>query len=306
LAAGDISYSAVRTLCRLTDPSPEVEAALIEVARCSPVLALERAVRYYQLHHHQHDPTGADPSGGRYDRRGVRMSRGLNGLGTAELCLDAVELEELHRALQAFLDPGPTDQSARADWSGPVEAVPWWQRRADAFMDLVRTGLAHAQDGHAVGADRYMVHAVTDLAGRCELIDGTPIDTATLGRLTCDATTVAHTTRGDEPLAVGRRSRDWNTAQRRAITVRDGGRCRFPGCQRRRCDIHHLDWWSQGGPTDIANGALFCSRHHTLIHKRGFTVMGDANGSMAFHGPDGAYLDSTVPAGRVPTLPLEG
>jgi hypothetical protein len=32
---------------------------------------------------------------------------------------------------------------------------------ADAFMDLVRTALAHADGGQAVGADRCLVHLVT-------------------------------------------------------------------------------------------------------------------------------------------------
>jgi len=53
----------------------------------------------------------------------------------------------------------------------------------------------------------------------------------------------------------------------------DGERCRFPGCTRhRRLHAHHVVFWSHGGPTDLANLVLVCSRHHTVIHAEGFQL----------------------------------
>ncbi|HET7800624.1 MAG TPA: hypothetical protein VFL38_09400 [Humibacillus xanthopallidus] len=30
--------------------------------------------------------------------------------------------------------------------------------------------------------------------------------------------------------------------------------------------------WADGGRTDLANGALLCGRHHTIVHERGMTA----------------------------------
>jgi hypothetical protein len=54
----------------------------------------------------------------------------------------------------------------------------------------------------------------------------------------------------------------------------DGERCRFPGCSRvKKLHAHHVVFWRDGGPTDLANLVLVCSRHHTLIHSKGFQLV---------------------------------
>ena len=30
--------------------------------------------------------------------------------------------------------------------------------------------------------------------------------------------------------------------------------------------------WCDGGPTDLANMALLCPRHHTIVHQKGYTA----------------------------------
>jgi hypothetical protein len=96
-----------------------------------------------------------------------------------------------------------------------------------------------------------------------------------------------------EPLALGRKTREWTTAQRRAALVRDRGRCRFPGCHRRGADLHHARWWSKGGGTDISNGFLACPRHHTMLHA-GYEADGDANHRITFYRPDGTIVGTTL------------
>ena len=271
-------------------------------------------MRLYQLHQDQHRPP-PDPGW----RRGLRIRPGLDGTAKVEIVLEASEAEELAAVIQAFIDrsavhsggddqpgdesaaadePGPggvadraVDQSAAADSVGEPE-VSWPARRADAFMDILRTALAHAGEGQAAGADRYLVHLVRR-GEITELIDGTPLDAATAGRITCDGSTVTHVVGDDgEPLYLGRKTRQWSTAQRRAVLVRDDGHCRFPGCQRRFVDLHHQWPWEDGGPTDIDNGFLACGRHHTLLH-RGFSATGDPNHALTFHRPDGSDIGAT-------------
>jgi hypothetical protein len=164
-------------------------------------------------------------------------------------------------------------------------------------MDLVRTALQHAQEGHAAGDDRYLVHLVShsDRAGMT-MLDGRPLHPADAAMVACDTASVAHTVADSgEPLNLGRKTREWSTAQRRAISVRDGGQCRFVGCYFTHCDIHHLQFWEHGGATDINNGACHCPRHHHMLHA-GYRVDGDPNGELRYYRPDGSYLGSTYPA----------
>jgi hypothetical protein len=198
--------------------------------------------------------------------------------------------------------PRPESRSAGTDAappasSDPTEHSPWPARRADALMEMARCALAHAGEGHAMGADRYLVHVV-----RCgqdvTALDGSPIPSSEATRILCDHAAVQHVLGPDgEPLALGRKTRDWSTSQRRAILVRDGGICRFPGCERRIVDIHHLRPWSEEGRTDVGNGMLTCARHHVLLHA-GFQAVGDANHAVRFLRADGTLLDTTIPRAR--------
>ena len=43
---------------------------------------------------------------------------------------------------------------------------------------------------------------------------------------------------------------------------------------------HHLVHWADLGPSDLANAALLCDRHHTIVHNRRYAgrVVKDAHG----------------------------
>ena len=127
-------------------------------------------------------------------------------------------------------------QSARADWQegeAPAEQASWQAQRADAALAMARTALAHAQHSQASGADRYLVHLAMT-GDHITTLDGTPLDPATAQQIRCDSSQVQLLLGPDwEPLAMGRRTRTWTTAQRRAARVRDHGQCRFPGIEAR-------------------------------------------------------------------------
>lgn len=305
-ADGRLSYSAVRAITRIDDPDAGVDAALVDLAVAGRVVDVERAVRCYQLHAEQ-DRAPTDVA----DRRGVRILRGFDGTGRIEITLGDVEMEEFAAALQAFVDLGNRPagessaedgktggESSREDSPAVIGSQTWPARQADAFMDMVRVGLTHADDGQAVGADRYLVHVIAS-PDRAELVDGEPLDPATAAQIGCDSSTVTHVVGdGGEPLALSRKTRVWSTAQRRAAMVRDGGACRFPGCGRRIADLHHQHPWAQGGPTDLDNGFLVCPRHHTLLHS-GYQASGNPNGPLTFRRPDRTPIGTTTPTGGV-------
>ena len=103
---------------------------------------------------------------------------------------------------------------------------------------------------------------------------GTTIGPAQARRLLCDCTIIpAVLGATSEPLDIGRATRIWPTGLRRAITLRDKG-CVFPGCDRpaRWSDLHHIQFWINGGPTSLNNGAVLCGYHHTLIHQGDWTI----------------------------------
>ncbi len=46
-------------------------------------------------------------------------------------------------------------------------------------------------------------------------------------------------------------------------------RRRWPGCEKPPgwCEAHHVQYWENGGASDLANGVLLCSRHHRFLHQ---------------------------------------
>jgi hypothetical protein len=97
---------------------------------------------------------------------------------------------------------------------------------------------------------------------------GAPLPAEHVRRLACDARLIPAVLDGaGVPLELGRARRLVSTAQRHALTVRDAG-CAFPGCTRPPswCDAHHIQHWTDGGPTDLDNLVLLCGEHHRLLH----------------------------------------
>lgn len=284
-AAGRIGYSAVRLMARAVGAVPAVDAALMRVAVEGSLRDLEIAVLHYLRLRDQDLPPAE-----RQAQRGFRVVRLGDGMVRVEAVLTELEAEELSTQLDAIAHAELQDEErpepyAAAYNDAPVEATSsgpappprgWSERMVDALMEMVR-GAA------GPGGERYLVHLV-EQEGVVSVVGGGPLAPAEEGAVRCDSSQVVHLVAGDEPLRLGRRARVWNTAQRRAILVRDGGHCRFPGCSHRMVDVHHLVPWSEGGATDVNNGLMACKRHHALLHD-GWTVTGDVNATLVFHRP---------------------
>jgi hypothetical protein len=90
------------------------------------------------------------------------------------------------------------------------------------------------------------------------------------------------------PLDMGRTIRYANTAQRRAMAVRDGG-CVFPGCTAPPtwCDAHHLDEYHLGGATNVNRLVSLCRHHHGIAHRNGWTLQIEPNGWAWWQTPTG-------------------
>ena len=103
----------------------------------------------------------------------------------------------------------------------------------------------------------------------CELADGTVLAPGQVVPLLSEAEIERVVFDGpDRVISVSRRRR-FTGALRRAIEVRDR-RCQHPsGCDEPadRCDVDHIQPYTDGGPTTLDNGRLSCwphNRHHHL------------------------------------------
>ena len=131
---------------------------------------------------------------------------------------------------------------------------------------------------------------------RCHVEDGPAISVSTAQMLGCAAALswMLHD-RDGSILRLGRRRRRPGAALRRAARERDKCRCRFPGCESRRVDLHHIVFWSHGGRTDLDNLISLCKYHHMLVHERGYLIAARPGGTFAFCRPDGTALPPSPP-----------
>jgi len=131
---------------------------------------------------------------------------------------------------------------------------------------------------------------------RCHVQDGPAISVTTAQMIACTAALswMRHADSG-EILALGRRRRRPSSAIRRAARDRDHGRCRYPGCESRRADLHHIQHWVNGGRTDLDNLISLCPWHHQVVHDRGYLIAASPPGAFCFYRPDGTPLPASPP-----------
>ena len=177
--------------------------------------------------------------------------------------------------------------------------------RADVFADLLLTGHATAQisDASIPEAEAIIAHVqltvpVLTVLGvdttPAELTGQAPVDTVTALRLAATAPgwdrVLTHPITGSV-LAVDRYRPPAHLA--RLLRVRDE-HCRFPGCRIpvRKCDIDHTIAREHDGPTEVANLAHLCRRHHTLKHHSAWRVRQTPDGVLHWTTPTGrAHVD---------------
>lgn len=179
-------------------------------------------------------------------------------------------------------------------------------RRADAVVDICRFFLDH-QRTHAGGRHRPHVNVVVELedllAGRGgRVVDGPSLDGPTLSRLFCDSAVHRVVMAGRSAvLDYGTSTRTIPAPLWNALVIRDE-HCRFPGCDRPSlwCEGHHVVWVTQGGPTELANLALVCSRHHHCLHQPGWYAKLRPDATFEVTDPDGQVRCTSPPRAETP------
>ena len=197
--------------------------------------------------------------GGRDTRTGLTPIKGR---------LDDHSVAVFIAATDAHAKPRPETDGVKDQRSAATRLA---QALTTVLEDYLTAGTGPVQGGERPHVT--MTVAYDTLTGRLgpAMFDatGVTVGPATARRLLCDCNLIpAVLGSAGEPLDIGRATRTWPTGIRRAVALRDGG-CVFPGCDRpaRWCEIHHIIFWVDGGPTSLVNGACLCSHHHALIHQ---------------------------------------
>jgi hypothetical protein len=192
-----------------------------------------------------------------------------------------------HR-LATYLDAFTSPRHHRGEH--PHARGPLARRRGEAFLALLEHLDPHRLPAHGGDATTVIVTITLDQL-RAELAtaglissDDLRITAGELRRLACTAGILPAVLGGkSEILDLGRTSRLYNSAQRKAMRIRDR-HCRTEGCTvpAAWCEAHHLKPWALGGNTDLDDGILLCPYHHHRAHDPTYRLVREPDGSISF------------------------
>jgi hypothetical protein len=177
--------------------------------------------------------------------------------------------------------------------------APLAERCADALYDLVTAAKPSAWGDRAT----MVVHVPFDTLAGLDDHPGTldmPFPATIAADLARDLAEAARLevsldNEHGNPIGIGHTSRNWPTHTYRRIHNRDGGTCRWPGCNNQiGLQVHHEPPWPEG-PTDTHHGLLLCKRHHDFRTTKGFTITGNPESELHFWRPDGTEIPSARP-----------
>jgi len=253
---GRLSDEQLSSVVRLADEWSDAEWAT-RAPNADPVELARRARKAVQ-------PT-ADDARARFAARSVKMwwtpdRAMLNVRGQLPDVMGA-KFEATINELTEQMKPGKGQS-----WA------PFDQRAADALLQLCDP-LEPGDERVPTLGPRAIVQVAVPVEGPAE-IAGVPIADALLEQLRANASIEPVLVDDDGvPLAVGRRTPALSSKLRRAVLLRDG-KCRVPGCGRRRgLEVHHLVPRTWRGTDDISNLAAVCPEHHRLLIPYGLLAL---------------------------------
>ena len=291
LAAGAITAQQATMIAEAAEESSIDEGELLAAAAEQPVDVFGRTVR----DHVNARTAGEDLEARRRRQRARRefsMRPQVDGMYRLSGWLDPLAGAKVQTALGA-------EYRRLVKAADPKNRPTTAQLYADAFEALVtRQGKGKPLRTTLVVVADYDL--VADQLANPRLADGTPLAADEFLQLALEAEILPALFDTDgQPLWLGRAYRDATTAQRIALAVRDKG-CVGCGMANSFCEPHHIDYWDNGGPTDIDNLCLLCGHcHHKEIHsKRGATIAREPHGKYTMQRPDHKPNDINQPLRR--------
>lgn len=205
----------------------------------------------------------------------------------------AVLQTHLQTTLEAMFHSG--------DKTVPLDHHPWIEandhRRAHALIALVSASSSASES--RVRSDVVVHIDLATLTGGLSATSthrtayGADLPVETIRRMSCEAGIIPLVLNGTGvPLDIGRSQRLASAGQRRALEAAHLT-CAMPGCEVafHHCQIHHIEYWEHGGPTDLDNMVPLCSRHHHAAHEGGWTLSLDSESRLLTASPPGGDHD---------------
>ncbi|OBH53700.1 maturase [Mycobacterium mantenii] len=205
----------------------------------------------------------------------------------------------------------PDDERSKSDIRSPA------QRQHDALNALVRGQLGDPKLGQHNGLPVTVIvsttlQELTSGTGRAVTGGGTLLPMRDVIRMARHAYhyLAVFDEHSGRPMYLGRSRRVAAPDQRIVLYARDRG-CTHPGCDTPGywCEVHHLDEWAAGGPTNANNLTFACVPHHKLAEK-GWRTRKTASGDTEwipppqldrgtrtndFHHPERLFDDGAAP-----------
>ena len=165
----------------------------------------------------------------------------------------------------------------------PVEVMSWIEpndhRQAQALVALVNGASETASDVPSraeivVHVDLETLQQGLHAGGTCRTALGADLPVETVRRFACEAEILPVVLDGRSvPIDVGRSKRLATVHQRRALEAMYPT-CAIPDCEVifDHCNVHHIEYWENGGSTDLNNMVPLCSRHHHAAHEGGWKL----------------------------------
>ena len=242
-------------------------------------------------------PIDAELALQRHERSGS-MRLGSDGMWHLFAKLDFISGRQVSAAIQAAVRSqrrrradDDTGSDSGADGAEPTRA----QLTADAISELIAgtANMRRANTSLMIIAD---YDTVNDRLANPRLDDGTPLSAQQLAEHTVDAKVLPAVFSADwSELALGR-SRNASDAQRLVLAVRDGGciGCEFTS---EHTQSHHIEYFENGGLTDIGNLASMCEPCHKDLHQHERQIDTPPDGRPRLMPPE---HDNSGPPARAP------
>jgi hypothetical protein len=272
--AGNLTADHVRVLAAASTPTTAEllardEAMLVANAKALSFKHFVRTIDYWQLRADPDAAQGADDK--KVDDRAVHHSQSFGGVWFGKTTLDPVsgaifdkELRRLEKAMFEADWAAAKERLGRLPRVLDLERTPA-QRRADALVEMAIRSATAPADGRRPEPLFTVLVGWETLSGMvCELANGTVLtpgtlvpwlDQAWLERVVFESPS--------RVIDVGQARRLFTGATRRALQVRDR-ECFHHTCEvdAEDCQGDHVDPWSNGGPTVMANGRMACGHHN--------------------------------------------
>ena len=216
-------------------------------------------------------PIDAELALQRFERSGS-MRMGDDGMWHLHAKLDSITGREVSAAIQAAVRSQRhrnNDNNSGSGGSGSGDGDGGEPTRAHLTADAISDLIAGTATTRRAATNLLIIadyDAVNDRLANPRLDDGTPLSARQLAEYAVDANVLAAVFSADwSQVALGR-SRNASDAQRLILAVRDGG---CIGCEltSEHTQAHHIDYFENGGLTEMPNLAPLCERCHHDLHQ---------------------------------------